>query len=795
MRIALDWLQTFLPLPDHSPDRIAEILTDIGLEVEAIERTEVVPGGLAGVVVGHVLAVRPHPNADKLRICTVEDGSGTPLQIVCGAANVAAGQKVALATIGATLHPTEGEPFTIKKSKIRGEESFGMICAEDELGLGNSHEGIMVLDDALQPGTPLADALGLQGDVVFEIGLTPNRTDAMGHWGVAVDLGAALRKPATALQLPGWAPAFPCPLKVEVADATRCLRYSGVVLRNLKVGESPEWLKKRLAAMGAKSINNVVDVTNYVLYELGHPLHAFDLNAFPTGQVVVKTATQGTAFQALDGSTHTLSDTDLLITDGSAPLCLGGVMGGLSSGTTAATTSIFLECAAFAPETVRKTSKAYQLFSESAYRFARGVDPEQVPFVLQRAVQLMLQVAGGEYSEVVDVYPQPEERPVVTLHFEKLNQIAGTDLPREEVEAILHLLGFHFVQKNRQYLVLQVPGNRRDVHRFQDVAEEVLRIYGLNNIPLPEKLNAAPVYPMPSAQAYHLQQRVADGLAAVGYQEVRTNSLGPADRVGDHALHTRNPLSEEVASLRTSLLPSLLEVVAHNLNRQQHDLRLFEFGRTYHQVGNKPLENSRLALLQTGDDLPPHWQQGRVGAGIFSLRRELARLQDWLGISVTTEPLDQDPELAYGLRLLVGKQVWARIGRVRPDMAKAMDISDAVYYADVDWQLARSLWQQARTTYRELPKFPAVRRDLSMLVKPGITFGQIAQVVHKCDAKRVLQVDLFDVYQPKDATETSYAISILLQDPQATLTDAQLQAFMTRVMFQLEATGLVAIRR
>ncbi|MBX3102525.1 MAG: phenylalanine--tRNA ligase subunit beta [Bacteroidetes bacterium] len=794
MRISLNWIQEFLPT-ELDPQRIAELLTDIGLEVEAIEHTEAIPGGLAGVVVAHVLSVRPHPNADKLRICEVDAGAEAPLQIVCGAANVAAGQKVALATIGATLYPAGGEPFTIKKSKIRGEESFGMICAEDELGLGAGHEGILVLDGHLAVGTPLAQALSLQGEVVFEIGLTPNRTDAMGHYGVAVDLGAALRREARSPEVPALASAFPCPLKVRVEDTDRCPRYSGVVIRNIRVGESPEWLKKRLAAMGAKSINNVVDVTNYVLYEYGHPLHAFDLSAFPGGELVVKTATAGTAFTTLDGQVHQLMDTDLLITNGKDPLCLGGVMGGLSSGTTFQTTSIFLECAAFAPDTVRKTSKQHQVFSESAYRFARGVDPGRVPQVLQRAAALICELAGGEVSEVVDLYPRPDERPAVTLHFEKLNQLAGAELPREEVEQILHLLGFHFVQKNRQYLVLQVPGSRRDVYRFQDVAEEVLRIYGLNNIALPEKLNAAPVQHTATAARYHLQQRVADGLAAVGYREIRTNSLGPATAAGEDALQTRNPLSEEVSVLRTSLLPSGLEVIAHNLNRQQNDLCLYEFGRTYHLAGGQPLEQRRLALFQTGQDTPDHWLVKAREAGIFSLRRELNRLQEWLGLSLQTQELKDDPQLAYGLALVQGKRVWARIGRVKPELCKAAGISEAVYWADVDWQFSLENWEKARTTYRELPRFPAVRRDLSMLVQPGITFAHIAHTVQKCDNRRVQQVELFDVYRPKDDAETSYAISITLQDAEQTLTDAQLQSFMEQAIQQLEATGKVTIRR
>lgn len=792
MKISLNWLRTFVPEMPES-NRCAEVLTDIGLEVESLERHEAVPGGLAGVVVGHVLTVDKHPDADRLRITTVDVGSET-LQIVCGAPNVAVGQKVPVALVGTTLYPIEGDPIKLKKSKIRGVESVGMICAEDELGLGKGHDGILVLDAALKPGTPVAEVLGLQGEEVVEIGLTPNRTDAMGHYGVARDLAAALRlsiESYTAAEIKG---SYPCPVQVEVKVPEKCIRYSGVVIKDLKVGPSPDWLRKRLEAVGGRSINNVVDVTNYVLFELGQPLHAFDLNKIKGGKIVVRNSV-GQDFVALDNVSRKLNPEDLMICDAQEELCIAGVMGGLDSGTTEGTTAIFLESASFSAATVRRSSTHHQIFSESAYRFARGADPQITLTALYKAAQLITELAGGSVSQVVDVYPTPVQPKVVEVPFVRLNSIAGAEIPTADVEDILLRLGFIVSQKNEKAVTVQVPTYRVDVYRFQDVAEEILRVYGYNNIPLPDKLNASPIFLAPTAKAFALQHRVADYLAALGYFELRTNSLVSTTHSSETSVNTLNPLSEDVAVLRTSLLPSVLEVVAYNVNRQQTDLMLFELGNTYHRSEKGYAERPWLALAHSGQDQGPHWQGAARSSGLFSLRREVERLQTWLGLPAQVVELKDDPELAYGLELRLGNMVWGRMGQVKPELAKKYEVSAPIYYACLDWQWMLGQYTKSKTTYAELPKYPAVQRDISMLVQPGISFAEMEQLVRSCDKKRITGVELFDLYQPKDSEEKSYAIRIHLLDKEQTLKDEQVNTVMEQAFAKLEATGKVRIRR
>lgn len=794
MRVSETWLRTYAPqLPEL--DRLAEVLTDIGLEVEAVELHEAVPGGLRGVVVGEVLDVQPHPDADRLRICTVSVGAASPLQIVCGAANVAAGQKVPVATLGTTLHPASGEALVIKKSKLRGVSSEGMICAEDELGLCTGHDGILVLPAAAPVGEPLARFLQMEDEGVLEIGLTPNRTDALGHYGVARDAAAALRIPVSLPVLGPVVHSYPCPVQIEVLAPAQCPRYCGLVIRNVQVGPSPSWLQQRLEAVGQRSINNVVDATNYIMLELGQPLHAFDLDKIKGGKIVVRTA-QEAEIRTLDDQMRSLQPADLLIADAQQALCIAGVMGGKDSGTTAATTSIFLESACFQAASVRGTSTRLQLFTDSAYRFARGADPAITLVALQRAAALILQLAGGAASELVDHYPHPLAPVVVSFSLDRLNRLAGTDLPEHEVRDILQRLDF-VVEGQGAQLRLTVPSYRVDVTRFQDVAEEVLRIYGYNRIPIPTQLLMSPVAETDTARDYQLQQRVADQLVATGYYELRTNSLVAAGLAADGAVHTLNPLSEEVSVLRTSLLPAMLEVVAHNVNRQQQDLRLFEFGKTYHLAGAGQNYEGRelLALIQVGEDQLPHWQQPPRKASIFSLRRTLEQLQQWLGTQAQVTELGDDPELAYGLSFRQGRHQWARLGQVKPELVKQQGLQLPVFYACIDWPYLSRQHRAGRTTYQPLPKYPAVQRDLSMVVQPGMGFAEIARLIQQCDRQRIQRVDLFDLYQPKGSTERSYAVRIQLQDPNQTLQDAQVQQVMDAAIQALESTGKVQIRR
>jgi len=816
MKISTSWLSELHPI-GYSPEELSDILTLLGLEVEGIHYNEKVKGSLNGVVVGHVLSVAQHPNADRLRLCKVDVGQDEPLAIVCGAPNVAEGQKVAVALSGTTLYPTEGEPITLKKSKIRGEESNGMICAEDELGIGKSHEGIMVLPDHLTPGTPVAQVLGLSPEPVLEIGLTPNRTDAMSHYGVARDLYAyglseleienprGLAYPdlpmfydTSGYEVPEDAFTQSCPIQltVEVPDAAPV--YHGLVIEGLKVGPSPEWLQEKLVAIGQRPINNVVDVTNYILHEIGQPLHAFDLAKIGGKRVIVRSVPAEEPFVTLDKQTRKLLPGDTLICDATQPMCIGGIMGGAESGVTDGTTAIFLESAYFNPVGIRKTSKRLDLFTDTAYRFSRGTDPDIVAFALKRAATLIMAVAGGVATQAVEFQAQEFPPREVKVDFGRALNLIGQMVDRKKFINVLGTLDIALLNDpDAEELVFSVPAYRTDVTRMQDVLEEFLRVYGYNKIEPTGYISVSPDVP-PVDLREVLRNHTAHYLAAQGWAEVGTNSLTSAKWVRAHAVALLNPLSEELNHMRQSMLPSHLEVAAHNQHRQVPDVRIFEFGHVYFTQGEGFAEPAQLALLVLGSRWPEHWDyDNKAQVSLFHLKGTLEGLiQQWGLVSCTTQALVDDAELAYGLTYTAGKLPVARLGRVRDELAAAWDLKGPVYATVVNWDAVLQLVAARKTDqYVELPKFPSVRRDLSLHVAEGVTYDWIEQTIRRANPKLVRDVCLFDVYAPKGSQERYYAIGITLQDDNETLTDTTVDALIQRVLQQLATDGKAVLRQ
>jgi phenylalanyl-tRNA synthetase beta chain len=798
MKISYRWLQQLLPI-DKTAEELGKDLTLLGLEVEAISAYEQVKGSLAGVVVGHVLSAEQHPNAERLKLTRVDVGTGEPLRIVCGAPNVAAGQKVAVALVGTTLYPAEGEPITLKKSKIRGEDSEGMICALDELGLGSDHSGIVVLDDKWTVGTPAATVFGLNADQVIEIGLTPNRTDAMSHYGVARDLAAFYRLPLELPTIPNATIVSDTPeLPVVVADPTRCPRYSGLVVRGVQVGPSPDWLQQRLLAVGQRPINNVVDVTNYILHELGQPLHAFDLAEIQGVQITVRTAGPVDAeFVTLDGQKRTLTANDLLICDAQRGLCLAGIMGGLNSGVSTTTKDIFLESAYFQPATIRKSSRKLDLHTETSYRFARGTDPNITNYALQRAAQLLAEVAGGVAGTIHDQAFGDFSPREVPVRLSRIRHLAGHELPDSVILDILERLEIR-VSGEGDARIAHVPLYRVDVTREQDLAEEVLRVYGYNNIPNPKSI-PVPLTVYADATGYQLRQFMGTLLAGMGYREVLNNSLTAEAFADETAVHVLNPLSEALNVMRTSMLPSMLEVLAHNRNRQMPDVQLYELGRTYHWLANTPVEREEFAILRTGAERPEHWEAKPLATNYFNFKRDIEHLLDRLGLEPTWQTIlaETDAELGYGETLEVPGKTIGRFGSVNlqaPEL-KSFELKQEVFFASFDLAALRHLAGKRKVEFRELPRFPAVRRDISLMADESVTFGELDKTIRACNPKLIRGVTLFDVYQPKDSAQKSYAMALSLQDERQTLTDDVVDKLMARVFQALEKDTRVNIRR
>ena len=801
MKISYNWLKQFINI-DWDAEKTGELLTDLGLEVEGIERYQSVKGGLEGVVIGEVLTCEQHPNADRLKITTVDVGGDAPLHIVCGAPNVAAGQKVPVATIGTTLYSPEGEAWTIKKGKIRGEESHGMICAEDELGLGSSHDGIMILDAKLKVGTPAAQVFDIENDQVFEIGLTPNRADAMSHYGTARDLKAGLLQKEIPLELitPSVS-AFHVDnrmLKIDVDVKNKDLapRYCGVTISGLKVGESPAWLQHRLKAIGLAPINNVVDATNYVLHELGQPLHAFDANKIAGNKVVVKTLKKGTKFITLDEVERELHEEDLMICDAEKPMCIAGVFGGIHSGVTEETTKIFLESAYFDPVSIRKTAKRHGLSTDASFRFERGIDPNITEYALKRAALLIVEIAGGEItSDVVDEYPVKIEDFEVRLSFDNAKRLIGEEIPRETIKSILTSLEIKVNNVTEAGLGLMVPAYRNDVQREADVIEEVLRVYGYNNIETTEKLNAS-ISNSSRFEDHRIQNIIGNQLVSLGFFEMMANSLTSPDYSKlseqlkeEHNVLMLNPLSNDLSAMRQSLLFSGLEAVAYNINRKQTDIKLFEFGKTYHAYGEDNREEYKhLSLLVSGNRHPESWNTGSSPSDFFFLKGCIDAIFDRLGISrYRTTPVSNDM-LSEGLSLKLGKTTLVDFGIVKKQVLKAFGISQQVLFADFNWDNILEIAKRNTIKFKDIPKYPKVRRDFALLLDESVTFEAIYDIAKRSEKQLLKEVNLFDVYQGKNLPEgkKSYAVSFTLQDENKTLTDKQIDKIMNKLQASFE---------
>lgn len=802
MRISYNWIKQFIKT-DLKSEEIADILTDLGLEVEGVDAFESLKGGLQGVVVGHVLTCKKHPDADKLKITTVDLGDGNaPVQIVCGAPNVAAGQKVPVATIGTKLFDKEGNAFEIKKGKIRGQESHGMICAEDELGLGESHDGIMILDAALQPGTPAAKVFDIETDEVFEIGLTPNRADAMSHMGVARDLRAGLLQRGTSFEfITPSASNFnvdkrTLKIDVTVADSKLVPRYCGVTISEITVKASPSWLQNKLKAIGLTPKNNVVDVTNYVLHELGQPLHAFDAAHIEGNKINVSTVAAGTKFVTLDDVERTLHEEDVMICDANGPLCIAGVFGGKTSGVSETTTAIFLESAYFNPVSVRKTAKRHGLNTDASFRFERGIDPNITEYALKRAALLIQEVTGGEItSDLIDVYPKKIDDFSVFINYQKVNSIIGEEIKPETIKKIIASLDIKISSISDTGLGLIIPAYRVDVTREIDVIEEILRVYGYNNIQIPGKLNAT-VANAARTEEFNIQNHTASQLCALGFNEMMANSLTTPDYVAlseqleaAHNVVMLNPLSNDLSAMRQSLLFSALEAVAFNCNRRRTDLKFFEFGKSYHNTTEGYLEEKHLTLTLSGNKNNESWLNAQEKSDFFLLKGYVMAVISRLGLDqkVTSLPFTNDV-FSEGMALAIGKEVIVEFGVVKKLIIKHFDIKQEVLYADFNWGKIQKYISNT-IKYTDIPKYPEVRRDFALLVDENVQFKQIYTLAKQTEKSFLKEVNLFDVYQGTNLPEgkKSYAVSFILQDDSKTLTDTQIDKIMSKLQGNFES--------
>ncbi|MCG7502179.1 phenylalanine--tRNA ligase subunit beta [Tenacibaculum sp. Mcav3-52] len=800
MKISYNWLQQFLQT-DWEAEKTGELLTDLGLEVEGIETVESIKGSLKGVVVGEVLTCEKHANADKLKVTTVDLGNGTPVQIVCGAPNVAAGQKVPVATVGTMLYDEKGEGFKIKKGKIRGEESHGMICAEDELGLGQSHDGIMVLDENLAPGTPCSEVFNIETDYVFEIGLTPNRADAMSHYGVARDLRAGLIQQGTNIEL--ISPSVSDfhvderthKIDIEIEDKDLAPRYCGITITDVEVKESPEWIQNRLKAIGLTPKNNIVDITNYVLHELGQPLHAFDASKIRGGKVVVKTLEEGTKFTTLDDVERELSSEDIMICDADDnPLCIGGVFGGAQSGVTEHTTSIFLESAYFNPVSVRKTAKRHGLNTDASFRFERGIDINTTKYALKRAALLIEEYAGGKMSsDILDFYPVKVEDFEVFLSFENAYKLIGQEIPKETIKKILASLDIKINSVTEAGLGLVVPSYRVDVQREADIIEEILRVYGYNNVEFSHKLNTSISFD--SDKEVKIENIVADQLTSLGFNETMANSLTKADYIelsenlnADFNVEMLNPLSNDLKVMRQSLLFSGLESVAYNINRKNNSLKFYEFGKTYHKYESGYQEDKHLTLFVTGNRTQDSWKVATQTSDFFYVKGIVTALLSRLGIDkLKTTPTKSDV-FSEGITLSLGKTKLVELGVVKRAILKEFSIKQEVLFADFNWQNILELVGKKKIKVADLPKFPAVKRDLALLLDNKVEFKEIYNLAFQSERKLLKEVDLFDVYEGDKLPEgkKSYAVSFVLQDENKTLADKQIDKIMQKLQQTFE---------
>lgn len=812
MNVSYNWLKEYIDLP-LSPQETADALTSIGLESGGVEEVESVRGGLRGIVIGKVLTCEEHPNSDHLHITTVDLGDGEPKQIVCGAPNVAAGQTVVVATVGATLYSGD-ESFQIKRSKIRGVESLGMICAEDEIGIGTSHDGIIVIDDDITPGTPAAEYFGLSSDFAIEVDLTPNRIDAASHYGVARDLAAWMRRngiPAT-LRRPAVdtfkSDRPDCAISVEVENLEACTRYAGITIRNITVKESPKWLKERLTAIGQRPINNIVDITNYILFAYCQPLHCFDAAKVKGQKIIVKNCADGTLFTTLDGVERKLDARDLMICNTEEPMCIAGVFGGLDSGTTESTTDIFLEAACFNATSVRKTARRHGLSTDSSFRFERGVDPNNTIYALKAAALLVKELAGGEIcGDIIDIYPNEVKPFDVTLSYDYINRLIGKEIEPSVVDEILNSLEIEITSRNGNELSLKVPTYRVDVQRPCDIVEDILRIYGYNRVEVSTTLHSSLSYKGASDIAHDLCRTISEQLTAEGFNEILNNSL-TAERYYsglktfpiDNCVRLLNPLSADLSVMRQTLLFGGLESIAYNINRRNADLMMYEFGNVYfrnpetqstHEAPLNPYsEQSHLAIFLSGNIRTGNWARNNEAASVFDLKAIVENIFARLGI--------ESRELSYSvveneifskaiaIDTRAGKHL-GELGIINHAIAKLADVKQDVFYAELDWNALVRIASKKTITFYDLPRTHPVNRDLALLIDKEISMEQVENVIRQSEKRLLRRVTLFDVYEGKNLPDgkKSYAVSLVLQDDEKTLNDKQIEAVMNKIIGNL----------
>jgi len=808
MTLSYQWLLDYLPAP-VPVEQLSEILTSIGLEVERVSTYEEVKGGLKGLLIGEVVATEKHPNADKLTLTKVNIGSESLLSIVCGAPNVAAGQKVVVAPVGATIYPTHGDPITMKTARIRGEESQGMICAEDEIGMGSSHAGILVLPADSPIGTSAAEFFMPYEDTVFEIGLTPNRMDAMSHWGVARDVCAYMNHHHQKNWQPRWPDSYsfsgtlsPCPIQVNIENNSACPRYSGICIDNIRVGPSPRWMEKRLKAIGVKPINNIVDITNYVLHETGQPLHAFDRSAIKGEQIVVKNATDQTEFITLDGVARKLSQEDLMICHADQPMCIAGVYGGQESGVKNATQQLFLESAFFDPITIRKTSFRHQLRTDAATRFEKGTDIAATMPVLQRAIHLITEIAGGKITTApVDCYPAPQSQKTVSLNWSYLKKISGKTYESATASGILKSLGFVVQKEDAQGITVKVPYHKPDIQLAADLVEEILRIDGLDHIAIPSSIRISPAVESPAFYTKEtLREKISNQLAGMGYHEIMTNSITNSayfPEQADSLVTMINSLSAELNTLRPSLLHTALEVVSHNLNHRNLDLRLFEFGTVYaiEQEG-RYREEPRLCLVLSGLHRATHWQEKSAPVDLYTIKGVVALLLSSLGISAAAHP-GQHPQLQQTLRWQWQEKELGVAGVIAEKTARQFGIKQPVYYAEFNWQALVELSAARSIQIGELPRFPSVERDLALVVPNALPWQAIENCLQKIRIKTLRDIKVFDIFESDKlgVGKKSIAINLTFSDPEKTLTDKEMEGWMNTIIKTLEKEVEATVRK
>lgn len=803
MKISINRLKDFIAL-DQSPEEIASLLTGSGLEVEGIEIFESIRGGLEGVVIGEVLTCERHPNADKLSVTTVDLG-GEIVPIVCGAPNVAKGQKVIVAKEGSVLYPATGEPIEIKKAKIRGEISQGMICAEDEIGIGHSHAGIMVLDTDLPNGTPAAEYFEVVSDHVLEIGLTPNRADAASHLGVARDLKALLKKEICLPSVDQFkTDNISRTIQVEVESAMDCPRYASLTISNIKVGPSPDWLQNYLRALDLEPINNIVDITNFILHDLGQPIHAFDADKISGGKIIVKKLAKDTPFVTLDDKERKLSGEELMICDENGGLCIAGIFGGKGSGVSDLTTSIFLESAYFSPDIIRKGSQYHGLKTDASFRFERGTDPNMPVYALKRAAMLIKEIAGGEISSAItDLYPNPVSDLTIEVSYANIKRLIGKELSKDEIKTTLENLDIKIRSESETGFTVLVKPYRVDVTREADVIEEILRIHGFDNVLLSENLKADYLAEHPVKDLNKLQYRLSEILSGLGYFEIITNSLTKpfySEKSGylDSAKNVEilNKLSEDLGVMRQSLLFSGLEVLAHNINRRQKDLKLFEFGTVYFKEAGGYREEKRLTLYLTGDKTAESWVIPSKAVAFPDIYSVVELILEKMGIDTSEVQVVHEAPFDYALQINLGTKELGKIGLLQEEVGKLAEVKQEVFCADLNWDLITKK-SKGLKKYGEISKFPEVRRDLSLVIDKKVTFDQIKKVANKAGGKLLQKVGVFDVYQGDkiEAGKKAYALSFYLQDNEQTLTDKVIDKAMSRLIESFEKEVGAFIRK